>query len=96
METFLETFPRRHDLGSTGPTWKRFGNVSTSVRLSLTGFEDPKAKHFGEWGRETFPRRHGRKKTFPRRALYAEFSPRAELMEKTFPRRPLFIEALRT
>ena len=96
METFLKTFPRRHDSGPTGPTWKRFGNVSTSVRSSLTGLEDPKAKVFGEWGPKTFPRRHDQKKTFPRQAVFADFSPQAKPMEKTFPRRPVFTGALRT
>jgi len=34
------------------------------VRSSLTGLEDPKAKVFGEWGPQTFPRRHDQKKRF--------------------------------
>ena len=29
VETFSETFPRRHDLESTGSTWKCFANVSS-------------------------------------------------------------------
>ena len=65
------------------------------MRFSLTGFEVPKAEVFGELEPETFPRRYDRNKTFPRRALFADFSPRAESMEKTFPRRPVFMRALR-
>ncbi len=90
VETFPETFPRRHDLGSTGSTWKRFENVSTSRPLSLTSFGDPKAAVFREWHPETFPRRPGRKKTFPRRAVFCVFARALEKVGQTFPRRPFF------